>query len=73
MTEHVSPSERLATLEAEMRNVQTDVSEIKASLKALETIAARGGGAFNAILMVGGLIGWVIGVAVAALAMMRAH
>jgi hypothetical protein len=61
----ISDVERLARLEAEMTNVQNDVSEIKASLKALEKIAAQGGGAFNAILLVGGLVGWLIGVGAA--------
>lgn len=57
--------ERLATLEAEMRSVQSDISEIKASLKSLERIAAQGGGFFRATLMVGGLIGWIAGIGVA--------
>lgn len=54
--------ERLATLEQEMRDVRADVSEIKISIKALETIAARGGGAFHSILIIGGLIGWIMGI-----------
>lgn len=57
--------ERLATLESEMRGVKQDVSDIKASLKALEKIAASGGGAFHAILMLGGMIGWLVGLGVA--------
>lgn len=63
--------ERLATLEAEMKSVQSDISEIKASLKSLEKIAAQGGGAFHAVLMLGGLVGWVVGVAVAIYAALR--
>ncbi len=55
----VSDPERLATLEAEMKNVRDDVSEIKDSLKALEVIAQRGGGAFHTILIIGGMIGWL--------------
>lgn len=63
--------EKIAALEVEMRDVRTDVSEIKQSLKSLEKIAAQGGGAFNAILMVGGLIGWVAGIAAALYAVFR--
>lgn len=55
-------AERLATLESEMRDVKSDLAEIKASLKTLETIAARGGGAFHSVLLIGGLIGWLIGI-----------
>lgn len=54
-----TPEERLATLEAEMRNVSDDVRDIKASLKALERIAAQGGGAFHTILIIGGVMGWL--------------
>lgn len=50
---------RLATLEAEMRDVRDDVREIKASLKALEKIAAAGNGSLRTVLIVGGFIGWV--------------
>lgn len=56
-----SAEERLATLEAEMKNVRSDVSDIKDSLKALEIIAQRGGGAFHMILLIGGVMGWVAG------------
>jgi prefoldin subunit 5 len=63
--------ERLATLEAEMRSVQSDISEIKASLKTLEKIAAQGGGAFHAVLMLGGMIGWLFGVSAAIYTAMR--
>lgn len=55
-----STEERLATLEAEMKNVRSDVADIKASLRALEVIAQRGGGAFHTILIIGGIIGWLI-------------
>lgn len=54
--------ERLTALEVEMRAVQADLREIKESVKSLEKIAAQGGGAFNAILLVGGLIGWLVGI-----------
>lgn len=53
--------ERLATLEAQMLNVRSDVSDIKASLKNLEIIAQRGGGAFHTILIIGGFLGWLAG------------
>ncbi len=56
-----SADERLATLEAQMENVRSDVSDIKASLKSLEIIAQRGGGAFHTILIIGGIIGWIAG------------
>lgn len=59
-----SAEERLATLEAEVHSIKDNVGEIKLSLKALEKIAAQGGGAFNAVLMLGGLIGWLVGVGV---------
>jgi hypothetical protein len=67
----MSTEERLATLEAEMRNVSDDVAEIKASLKVLERIAARGGGFFHATLMVGGFLGWLAGTSAAIYAMFR--
>lgn len=54
-----SDVERLARLEAEMLAVKGDVSEIKSSLKTLEAIASRGGGAFHTILIIGGLMGWL--------------
>lgn len=66
-----SDVERLARLEAEMLAVKDDVSEIKTSLKALEKIAAQGGGAFNAILLVGGLIGWILGIGATLYALFR--
>lgn len=66
-----SAEERLATLEAEMRNVSGDVSEIKASLKALEKIAAQGGGAFHTILIIGGVIGWLAGMGTALYALLK--
>lgn len=54
-----------------MLAVKDDVSEIKTSLKALEKIAAQGGGAFNAILLVGGLIGWILGIGATLYALFR--
>jgi len=69
----MSTEERLATLEAEMRNVSDDVAEIKASLKVLERIAARGGGAFHTILLIGGFLGWLAGTSAAIYAMFRPH
>ena len=61
----MSDAERLAVLETEMRTVQSDIAEIKGGVKHLSDVAARGGGAFHAILMIGGLIGWVVGVGMA--------
>lgn len=66
-----SDVERLARLEAEMSAVQGDVSEIKTSIKALERIAAQGGGAFNAILLIGGLLGWLAGIGATIYAFVR--
>ena len=66
-----SDAERLAILETEMKTVQLDIAEIKASLKTLEALAAKGGGAFNAILMIGGLLGWIAGMAAGAYAMIH--
>lgn len=60
-----SAEERLATLEAEMKNIKADVSEIKDSLKTLEIIAQRGGGALHTILIIGGFIGWLAGIGTA--------
>ncbi len=60
-----SEVERLATLEADMANLKADVGDIKKSLKALEQVALRGGGAFHAILLIGGVIGWLVGIGVA--------
>ncbi len=68
-----SDVERLARLEAEMLAVKSDVSEIKASLKALEKIAAQGGGAFHTILIIGGVIGWVGMFCVSVYALFRPH
>lgn len=68
-----SDVERLARLEAEMLAVNSDVSEIKASLKALEKIAAQGGGAFHTILIIGGIIGWMVGVGASIYALFRPH
>lgn len=56
---------RLATLEAEMKDVRDDVREIKASLKSLEAIAASGNGALRTAFLVGGVIGWFAMIAVA--------
>ena len=62
-------AERLAVLETEMKDVRRDVADIKASLKSLEAIASKGGGALHAILMLGGLIGWLVGIVGAVYAM----
>lgn len=56
-----------------MLAVNSDVSEIKASLKALEKIAAQGGGAFHTILIIGGIIGWMVGVGASIYALFRPH
>lgn len=66
-----SAEERLATLETQMENVRDDVSDIKASLKALEIIAQRGGGAFHMILIIGGIMGWVAGMGTTLYALFR--
>jgi hypothetical protein len=66
-----SDVERLARLEAEMLSVRGDVGEIKASLKSLERIAAQGGGAFHTILIIGGFLGWLVGMGASFYAMFR--
>jgi len=53
--------ERIATLEAEMRNIKGDVADIKISLKALEIIAQRGNGSLRTALIIGGFAGWLAG------------
>lgn len=67
----MNDGERLAVAETELAAVKSDLSEIKASVKRLEAMASRGGGAFNAILMIGGLIGWVAGIISVIYAMVR--
>lgn len=64
-------AERLAVLETENKAMMADIQEIKQAVKRLEALAARGGGAFNAILMIGGLLGWVAGMAAGLYAMLR--
>jgi len=54
-----TPEERLATLEAEMKDVRDDVHDIKNSLQNIERIAARGSGALTTVLMIGGFLGWL--------------
>lgn len=58
----MTDGERIAVLETEMREIRADVAEIKNSCEALKKIANQGGGAFHAILMLGGLIGWLLGI-----------
>lgn len=62
---------RLATLEAEMKDVRDDVREIKLSLKTLENIAASGNGALRTAFTVGGVMGWLAMVAVAIIGLFR--
>ena len=57
-----SDAERLAVVETENRTMRSDIAEIKESVKALEQIASRGGGAFHAILIIGGFLGWLAGI-----------
>jgi prefoldin subunit 5 len=57
--------EKIAALEVEMREVRSDVGEIKTSIKSLEKIAAQGGGALHTILIIGGFIGWLAGIGTA--------
>lgn len=67
----MTDSERVAVLETEVKSLKGDMAEIKASLKTLESLAAKGGGAFNAFLMIGGLIGWLAGMAAGLYAMLK--
>lgn len=61
--------ERIAILEERSLDIKEDVTAIKEEIEAikkrldkLDKIAQQGGGAFHAILLLGGLIGWLIGV-----------
>lgn len=67
----MSPAERLAVLETEVRQVRDDLHEMRASLKAIEKIASSGNGALRAVLIIGGAIGWLVGIALAVIAMFR--
>lgn len=58
----MTPEERLATLEQEMRDVREDMREIKNSLKILETLASRGNGALTTLFHVGSVVGWIMGI-----------
>lgn len=62
---------RLAVLESEMRDVKSDLDEIKRSIKTLETIASTGNGAFRTILFIGGLLGYVFGFVMALVNLFR--
>jgi hypothetical protein len=62
MSERLPDPERVATLEAEMRQVQKSITEIEVSMKALEKIAASGFGALHSSLVIGGIIGGIISI-----------
>ena len=64
-------AERLAVVETENRAMMADIAEIKQTVKRLEALAASGGGAFNAILLIGGLLGWLAGMAAGLYAMLK--
>lgn len=67
----MTDGERIAVLETEMRQMREDVVAIKDSCVALQKIANQGGGAFHAILMLGGLIGWLLGIGAALYALFK--
>lgn len=70
--------DRLTRLEVAGNERGDDIKEIKDLLKGmdgrltnLEQVAARGGGALHSALVIGGLIGWAVGLAVAIISMFR--
>ena len=69
----MSDSERIAVLETEMRAVQANLVEINAGIKSLNAIAQRGGGALHSILLLGGVVGWLVGIAGFIFSVMRPH
>lgn len=66
-------SERIAVLETEMRAVQANLVEINAGIKALNAIAQRGGGALHTILLLGGVVGWLVGIAGFLMSVVKPH
>lgn len=66
-----TPEERIAILETEIRAVHENMREIKASLKALETIAQTGNGVFRTVLFIGGSVGWLFGIVMGILSFLR--
>lgn len=67
----MTDAERIAVLEIEMRETRADVAEIKIICNDLRKIANQGGGAFHAILMLGGLIGWLLAIGAAIFSLMK--
>jgi len=72
--------DRLTLSEEGVREVRGDIKEIKDILMALdrrmthlEQVAATGNGALRTSLYIGGIIGWVIGLAVAVISLIKGH
>jgi hypothetical protein len=52
----VNPDERIAVLEVEVRELKSDLGEIKSDLKKLVAAANMAGGAWQATMKIGGLL-----------------
>ncbi len=70
--------ERIAALEVrtqaireDIADVKSEISSIKNDLTELKKIAQRGGGAFHAIVILGGLVGWLVGILAGIAEMLR--
>lgn len=70
--------DRLTRLEVAGNERGDDIKEIKELLKGmdgrltnLERVAASGGGALRSALVIGGLIGWAVGIVIAVISMFR--
>lgn len=61
----LSDDARLAVLESKVEAIETTLREIKAAVEDLNKVAQQGGGAFHAILLLGGVIGWAVGIGAA--------
>ncbi len=70
--------ERIAALEVrtqaireDIADVKSEISSIKNDLTDLKKIAQQGGGAFHAIVILGGLVGWLVGILAGIAEMLR--
>ena len=70
--------ERIAALEVRTQAIREDIADIKSEialikkdLTDLKKIAQQGGGAFHAIVLLGGLVGWLIGLLLAIIEIVR--
>lgn len=70
--------ERIAALEVRTQAIREDISDVKSEISAikndlteLKKIAQQGGGAFHAIVILGGLVGWMVGILAGVAEMVR--